>query len=294
MATTNHQLDHRSPLAHSAWARLIVWVCAAAVAVTAGCGDEAPQGPPPTHQFKLEVSVTDESENPVPKAPVVLDGKTVGYTDRDGLFQAVLNEQNGAEVQLTIGEMDDYLVPEDAAQVETLKLKKSLEGDMQAVPVSMHTTVRSMRTDYLVWLDTECDEFLDDKCADLPVMVNGEERTRTDHNGAAHFVVTGVPESSLEIAIKTPQYEPSADDDDDSAFVMKPKNPSYEVDLGLDPEVLLIKESFKDPVAAEKAAEARKRRERIRRIRRARARRNANKTKKKEKKKKDDGVIDLW
>ncbi|MFP4598032.1 MAG: hypothetical protein ACLFVJ_07260 [Persicimonas sp.] len=289
----NHQLDHRSPLVNSAWTRLIVWVCAAATALAAGCGDEAPQGPPPTHQFKLEVSVTDEGENPIPKAPVVLDGKTVGYTDRDGLFQAVLNEQDGAEVQLSIGKMDDYMVPEDAEQVETLKLKKSLEGAMKPVPVSMHTTLRSMRTDYLVWLDVECDEFLDDKCAELPVMVNGEERTRTDHHGAAHFVVTDVPESTLEITIETPQYEPSADDDEDSSFVMKPKNPTYEVELGLESEVLLIKESFKDPVAAEKAAEARKKRARLRRIRRARANRNAQKPKKKEKKK-DDGVIDLW
>lgn len=261
---------------------------------TAACGEEEKKAAPQVGQFKLEVSVTDETEQPVAKAPVIFDGKTVGYTDKDGLFQAVLTEKFGTEVSVAVGKMDAYFVPEEAQTTVTLKRAKTLEGGMNT-PINLNATVRSARKDYLVWVETECGEYLDDaKCQDLPVMFNGEEVARTDENGKAHFDFEGVPEETAKVSIKTPKYEPKPDDDEDAAYVMKPADPSYDVKLGLESEVLVIKERFADPVAAERAKKKAERRRRYRRRRRRhRSHKKATK-KKKKKKKKDDGVIDLW
>lgn len=265
-----------------------------ALLLAAGCGEQEKKAAPKIHQFEINVSVSDESDEPVAEAPVLLDGKTVGFTDRDGLFEAVISEKEGAQVEVAIGKMDNYLVPEDAVAGGALRLSKSLEGTRKPVPVSLQTTVRSARKDYLLWLDVDCGEYLDKaKCQNLPVKHNGEEVAWTDDFGQAHFSFQGVPGETVQVSIDTPTYEPSADDDDDDAFVMKPESPSYDIELGLDSEVLRITEVFSDPIAAERAKKKAERRRRYRRVRRKRA---AKKAKKKapKKKKKDDGVIDLW
>lgn len=232
------------------------WLAALALLLsTPGCGDEEPEGPPPTHSFELEVSVVDENDNGVPGAPVDIDGTTVGYTDREGLFEGELREREGAEIELAIGEMDDYQVPDDARTTETLKLKESLEGDIEPVPITMQTEIASARTDYLFWIEVDCDEYLDedDRCADLPVLVDDEEYARTDSRGTAHFVLQKVPEETVEVSIDTP--DPPEDDEDEEAFTFDPEGPTYEVELGLEPEVLVVKERFTDPEAEEEAEE---------------------------------------
>jgi hypothetical protein len=265
--------------------------------ISLGCGEEKKAGPPPVHPFKLQVSVVDSNDNPVPKAPVLLDGKPVGYTDRAGLFEAVINERQGTEIELSVGTMDDYLVPRDALKTETLKLAKTLEGDRQPISVEIHTVVRSARQDYLVWLDIDCGEHLDKaKCQDLPVMYNGKEVARTDDVGKAHFAFTEVPSETVTISLDTPTYEPSADDDEDDTFVMKPADPSYDIELGLETEVLQISETFTDPIAAQKAEKAddkAQRRRQYRRRRRSRKKAASEKKEKKEEEKKSD-VIELW
>jgi hypothetical protein len=264
-----------------------------ALLLTAGCGEQEKKAAPKVHQFEINVSVSDENDSPVAEAPVLLDGKTVGFTDRDGLFEAVINEQAGAQVEVSIGKMDEYLVPEDAVAGGTLKLSKSLDGKKKPVPITLQTSVRSARKDYLVWLDTNCGKYLgSEKCQNIPVKHNDQVVAHTDEEGQAHFSFQGVPGDKVTVSLETPTYKPSADDDEDAAFVMKPETPSYDIELGLDSEVLRITEEFSDPVAAAKAKKKAKRR---RSYRRAKRRKAAKKAKKKEaKKKKDDGVIDLW
>jgi uncharacterized protein YdeI (BOF family) len=266
-----------------------------AVAFAAGCGEEEKQGPPSPHQFKLEVSVIDEGENAVPRAPVLLDGNIVGYTDREGLFQAVLTEQLGTEVQVSVGDMNDYHVPEEARANETLSLKPALDGTKRPVEVILKATVHSARKNYLVWVEAECDKYLDDKCEDLPVVVDGEVVAHTDDTGKAHFQFEGVPDDTVTVEIDTPKFDPSVHGED-AVFVMEPEKPSYEVSLGLNPELLVIKEQFSDSKAAERAAEEKKkrRRRRLRRLRRQRAKKASSKPSKPKKEEKDDGVIDLW
>jgi hypothetical protein len=272
-----------------------ILVALLAAVVSLGCGEEEKAGPPPIHQFDLQVSVSDTDDNPVAKAPVLLDGKTVGYTDRDGIFKAVMSEREGTQVEVAVGNLDAYHVPEDAVKSTALRLASTLEGDSKPVPVDLATVVTSAREDYLVWLDADCGEFLDkSKCQDLPVMYNGEEIARTDDHGKAHFAVDAVPGDTVTVSLKTPLYEPSADDDDDDTFVMKPANPSYDIDLGPSTEVLQISQTFNDPVAAEKAKKEKAKRKR-RYIRRRRSAKKKTTTKKKaEKKEKKSDVIDLW
>ncbi len=258
--------------------------------LTAGCGEQEKKAAPKLQQFEINVSVADENDNPVPKAPVLLDGKTVGFTDADGLFEATIQERAGAEIEVAIGKMDDYLVPDDAAVSGALRLSKSLEGKKKPVPVTLQTTVRSARKDYLVWIDVDCGKYLDSaKCQNLPVMHNDKEVARTDDHGQAHFSFQAVPGNKATVKIDTPSYKPGTDEEE---FVMEPADPSYDVELGLSSEVLRISEEFTDPAAAKEAKERAKRRRRYRRARRRKAAKKTTTTKKKEKK--DDGVIDLW
>jgi hypothetical protein len=290
---TMSTIRHSTPSLGTGLRSMSALVALLTVIVSFGCGEEEVAAPPPVHQFKLEVSVIDTNDNPVAKAPVLLDGKTVGYTDRAGLFQAVINEREGVQIDLGVGKMEEYLIPEDASTTATLKLAKTLEGARQAVPVDLHTTVRSAREDYLVWIDADCGEYLDSsKCQDLPVMHNGKEVARTDDEGKAHFAFEGVPSETVTVSLDTPMYEPTADDDEDDSFVMKPADPSYDIELGLGTEVLRISETFNDPVAAEKAKKKTKRRRRYRRPRRSSKKKTT--TKKKEKKEKKSDVIELW
>ncbi len=270
----------------------------AAMALPA-CGDQQQNTGPKLYQFKLEVSVTDEDENPVPKAPVVLDGKTVGYTDADGEFKAFLTDQEGKKVQIGLGEMDQYILPDDVTHTETLKRTKSLKGKITPVPVSLQATVRSARKSYLMWLEVTCGKYLDaSKCHDLPVMYKGKEVARTDAEGRAHFSFEAVPEDTVKVSIHTPKYVPKPGDDDDASFVMKPADPTYDVKLGLDSQVLVLKETFDDPVAAANAKTKKTshhhRRRRHHHRRHHTSHHSSHHKKKKKKKKKDPGVIQLW
>lgn len=248
---TLHRLAGRTASYHHRCATFVAALVLAATIV--GCGEEEKKGPPPTFPFDIEVSVVDENDNGVAGAPIELDGKTVGYTDREGLFEGVLTERRGAEIELSVGSMDDYDIPEEARTAEKLRLKKSLDDKVESVPVTMQAEITSRRTSYLVWIEVECDKYLseDDRCEEMPVLVDGEEYARTDSRGGAHFLINEVPEETVEIAIETP--EPPEDDDDDDAFTIEPEDPTYEVELGLEPEVLVIRERFTDPKAKEEA-----------------------------------------
>jgi hypothetical protein len=263
-----------------------------AMLLVAGCGGQEKAPPPTPYDFELNVLVQDEKQNPVVKAPVVLDGKTVGYTDKDGVFKAVLSEFVGTEVTVSIGAMDAYLVPETARTTAILKRVKTLKGNT-STPVLLQATLQSVRNDYLVWIDVDCAEAVDSKhCQNLPVSHDGEVVARTDMHGRAHFNFKGVPDQTIKVSIDTPVYEPSEGDEEDDAFDLHPADPTYEISLGLGSEVLLVKETLTDPKAAERLAEVKADRAAARRRRaRRRARKRAKERKRKEK---AAGVIDLW
>ncbi|TDP62006.1 hypothetical protein DFR33_11522 [Bradymonas sediminis] len=256
------------------------------------CGEAEQVEAPSAYDFEVQVAVADENQRPVAKAPVVLDGNIVGYTDRDGIYQATLNEYVNTEVSLAIGEIEGYVVPETAQTITTLQRVKTIDGFSNS-PVRLQTNLQSIRNDYLVWIDIECGEEIDaEVCQKFPIKFNGEEVAKTDAEGRAHFDFKGIPEQTVTLQIDTPKYMPKQGHTTDDFYEITPANPTYEITLGLASEVLTINQKFGDPKAAERLAEKKARQQAAARRRAAQSRKKAKK--KEAKKAKDAGVIDLW
>ncbi|MGM0555691.1 MAG: hypothetical protein ACQEVA_04845 [Myxococcota bacterium] len=260
------------------------------------CGEGETKKQPSIIQFPMEISATDTNGEPVAGAKIIVDGSPVGFTDRDGLFQAALSERKGAEVTVSVEPPDGYKLTKDATTTQTMSLTENVTGEgMTRVPVSLQAQMVSTKENYLLWVDLQCDEdSLDEgQCTDVPVLVGGEEVARTNEQGIAHITLTRVPGSSLKVEVDTPEYE---GDDEDEAWKMKPADPDWTLDLGTDAEVLVIEQRFTDPAAAERAKARAKRAARRRAARRRAASRSKNKSKSEEKKKEkdEDGVIQLW
>lgn len=245
-----------------------------------GCGDEGPPPPPPMKDFRLEVSAT-EPGGPVPLAPVLVDGKVIGYTDQDGKFEAMLTERPGASVTLGIGSLAGYRLMSDESVTESLRLTSSGLG----VPVALNASFESQKKEYMVWVSANCDPKMIDPtfCENLPVLKDGEEIGRTDDMGQAHIVFVGVPETKVKFSINTPSVDPLKD-----PILPIPENPTFEVGLGFNSEIFLIEESFVN------ALEARKTKASPRRSAPAKKRviKRAPPKKKEDPRKK--GEIDLW
>lgn len=208
----------------------------------AACGDEGPPPPPPTYQFTVEVQVEDSNQNPVPKVPVLLDGKVVGYTDRDGKFSGTLTDRADKELTLSVNDVEGFRFAADSNSVtETLKITK-VNGQDSGVPIFLQVQAESIKKDYFVWIKAVCDDSLP-TCAGMPVTLNGREVAKTNHLGYAHFSFKDVPQNDVEIKIDTPSHSPS---DKDSARY-EPRDPSYKLTLDLESHIYLVEENFTNP-----------------------------------------------
>src|SRR5699024_5642610 len=112
--------------------------------LSTGCGEEAKEAPPTPYEFGLTVEAMDSEENPVVKAPVVLDDKIIGYTDRDGKYQATLTDLVGTQFTLGIGEMSGYHVPESATIMGVLERVETIDG-FSNTPVRLRAVLESAR-----------------------------------------------------------------------------------------------------------------------------------------------------
>ncbi|MFB6264748.1 MAG: hypothetical protein ABEL76_14155 [Bradymonadaceae bacterium] len=128
--------------------------------IGAGCGKQtANKRRPSKAVFTVSVKVEDaESGAGVPRAPVKIDGNTVGYTDAKGKFVGKLEERPGKKVKFEIGKIDGYRFVGSRSMTDTLDLKKGLDGKRNPVPVILQTTVRSIRKPYLIWVRAHCNE----------------------------------------------------------------------------------------------------------------------------------------
>lgn len=212
-----------------------------------GCGNEA-QKPDPTrqpHDFQIEVEVTDTDGKVVPKAPVKLDGKIIGYTDKEGKFQASLREKPGTKIELAIGDVEGYRIVDTQSVTEKLELKRNLSGKgYKGVPVLLHAVAESVQRRYLVWVDATCKDSLPaDACQGLLVRRGGEIVATTDRLGKAHFNLREQPEEKISVTIDTPE----PDEEDDDAPTFEPSDPTYEIELGIDPTIYRLEPTFKDP-----------------------------------------------
>jgi len=214
------------------------------VASSACGGQQQAAGPPPDFKFEIDVRVSLDSqkEKGVAGMPVLLDGKTIGYTDSEGKFRALLTDQKDTEVTLAIGKNPAYkfIANEKYEVTKPLKLNynKARTGII-AEPIQLLTSVASAEVDYLVWVAADCGDLEPIKCSGLPVMVGDKQITTTDSQGRAHFVHVGTPKSMLEVKIDT-----MTPDIEGNSRNIEPASPTFEVELGKAPQVYTIAETF--------------------------------------------------
>lgn len=209
-----------------------------------GGGQQPAAGPPPLFKFEIDVQVKEKTTGAgIPGLAVLLDGKSIGYTNREGKFRGLLTEKHNTEIVLGLGKHDDYkrLSNEKYDKVETLTVKyNDDQTGLLAQPIQLHTQLVSGRKDYLVWVSANCDKKLSDKkCSDMPVKVGKQVVGVTDAQGRAHFVHTGSPGDKLEVVIDTTAPDISGDERG-----LTPPLPSYTLELQDHSTVYAIEESF--------------------------------------------------
>ncbi|MFU8804684.1 MAG: hypothetical protein ACNA8W_12795 [Bradymonadaceae bacterium] len=266
------------------------------------CGDPAPpQGPPPDFPFNIEVYVSDQETKPLPRVPILIDGRTVGFTDRDGKFEGQLIEKPNVSVELSLGELEGYRYTTKHSVEELLRVRPNLSGEPQGLPITLRAEAQSLLTGYLFWVKAECDDHIgDQRCTNLPVRLGEDVVAHTDEHGIAHISHQSVPGRKVILTIDTPAHDPT---DEDSAFY-EPRQPTYEIDLDFEAAVYVIEEEFTDPIKAKAASSpVRRARPRARPRPRPAAQPSAAKqapTKKAPPKRKtapkqnEGGIIDLW
>jgi len=210
------------------------------------CGEEPPPAPPPIKEFRLEV-LAREDINPLPLVPVLVDGKTVGFTDKNGRFEATLKDRPGRAITLGIGDLDGYRLASDSEVSETLRLTNSGIG----VPVALNVTFESLRKEYMVWVSAGCDpKAIDPKfCEGLAVLMDGQEIGRTDDLGQAHIAFSHVPQRDVKFTIQTPKVNPL-----DASIIPVPESPSFNVKLDFTSQIYLIEENFINAIQGRRPA----------------------------------------
>ena len=85
--------------------------------VAAGCGssESAPAAAPPMFKFPIVATTKTVQGDPLPGIPVLLtlggedaETKTIGYTDKDGEFKALINARHDTPVTFGLNAPDDY------------------------------------------------------------------------------------------------------------------------------------------------------------------------------------------
>ncbi|MEC9396991.1 MAG: hypothetical protein VYE40_11100 [Myxococcota bacterium] len=225
--------------------KTLAMVLLSSAALSACGGQQKAAGPPPDFKFEIDVRVSLDSQKDkgVAGMPVLLDGKTIGYTDREGKFRALLTDKPKTEVTLAIGKNPAYkFVPNETyetTQALSLKYNKERTGVI-AEPVQLFTSVASAEVEYLVWVSADCDKDLEPvKCVGIPVKMGDKVVGTTDAQGRAHFVHVGTPNQTLALTLDT-----TTPDIEGNSRNIEPASPTYEVELGKEAQVYNISETF--------------------------------------------------
>lgn len=238
-----------------------------ALVVGAGCGgDTQPQqsGEPNYYEWPIQIEASDTDGEPVPGVPVLLDDQLVGFTDADGSFEGLLEDtpleddpeggQRRKSVHLEVESPEGYrLADGEQATTSELVLTRSVTDEEKLIPVRLRLSpppsFESTLEQYLVWVDLECDEDLDDEyCQDVPVRLDGETQTHTDSRGIAHFTWQTRPGSSAEVTVPV-SSQLNGDDEDDGPETIEPADPVWQLETDTDAAVYRLSEEFTDPDA---------------------------------------------
>ncbi len=265
------------------------------------CGDPPPPPMPSEFEFSIEAFVYDQNDAPVARVPILIDGQVVGYSDKDGAFVAKILESPNTDIELSLGDLSGYRFTSDNVVRETLVVRQGVGGAPVGLPITLRASVHSLKNSYLAWVKINCDDSLrEGSCENMPIKLDDKVVATTDNQGKAHFAFEGIIGKKSLVTIDTPVYQK----DSDYYVVFDPKQPSFELNLGIDNTVFVIEESFTDLIGLHTDRMAEKAKPKAATRRRAPAKKAAAKTTapkkaapKKEPAKKapaKSGVIDLW
>jgi len=226
----------------------------AGAALLAACGNEsgAEEQGPQLFEFKVDVLVEDTNKKPIVKAPVQLDGKTVGFTDKDGHFLATLRDEPGKEIEVRVAVPEGFAQVSEPAIKTKLKIRAEASGETVGETVALQTQFEPAKHEHLVWIALECaPELPVGACADLNIKNEDDEIVATtDPLGRAHILLNGMPGKSVNLTVETRR---SAFPEGVAPYVLSPTEPTFHIDFNKDPEVFVIKQTFArfvDPNAA--------------------------------------------
>ncbi|MFO0604000.1 MAG: hypothetical protein U0324_12540 [Polyangiales bacterium] len=180
-------------------ARASAALAAAAALAVGGCSS---QQAPTLFSVTLRV-MTDQ--RPMPGAQVVIRDRPQGTTDAQGSFRMRMAGTEGAVVEVTVRCPEGFQSPAEAVRVP---LRSAVSLDRNAQATGIETTIQCPPDQRVAAVIVRTPNR-----ANLPVVFQGREVTRTDLQGVAHMIFKVHPRDVLAFRIDTssqPQLRPAS------------------------------------------------------------------------------------
>lgn len=162
---------------------------ALAVALAAGCSSQ--QAPT---LFSVTLRVMTDTR-PMPGAQVVIRDRPQGTTDAQGSFRMRMSGTEGAVVEVTVRCPEGFQSPAEAVRVP---LRSAVSLDRSAHAAGIEATVQCPPDQRVAAVIVRTPNR-----ANLPVVYQGREVTRTDLQGVAHMIFKVRPRDVLAFRIDT-------------------------------------------------------------------------------------------
>jgi hypothetical protein len=176
---------------------------------------------------KVAFHVTSDPGKPLEGARILLDERELAKTGPDGVALVSFHAAIGNVVRVAVRCPQGHTSPTDAISVGLRGVVG--EGKRPEYEVSCPPTARS----FVVAVRA-------DNGANLPVLYEGQEVSRTDASGAAHVLVSAAPGEQFALTLGT---------DEKNAAHLRPHNPTVTFVAGDRDEILTMEERFVDDAA---------------------------------------------
>jgi len=198
--------------------RRIRFPVVAVVLAMTSCGSPR-NAEPPLKVFDVELRARDDEGAPLPGAAWSTRGESLGTTGPDGVLRLTLRGREGQQMPTLLNCPTGYVSPEAPAGFRV--------SNARAKPMAVEATCVRQQRDVVLVVRAE-------NGGSLPVLVNGETVSITDHDGDAH-VLLRVDRSVRKLDVTV---------DTSTRADLVPKDPARAFELGDHDAVLMLTESF--------------------------------------------------
>ncbi len=171
---------------------------------TLGCAAAGCTPPPPPTLYAITLRVVTDGR-PMPGAQVAYHDRVLGTTDVSGLFSMRTTGQEGAAIPLNVRCPEGWTSP---VQPVTVTLRSAVSLAHTQSQAAIETTADCTPTQRIAAVILRAPNR-----ANLPVMYQGREITRTDPQGVAHMIFRVDPGEMLSFQLRTtdqPQLRPES------------------------------------------------------------------------------------